>query len=140
MSVRFEHSVHVDAAPAKVWDVLSDIERWGEWAPAVKSVERHDSGPLKVGSSATLDLKGAPKAKWTVTELTDGRSFTWVSDARVSASGWHVAEPDGEGTRLTLGIEAPGLLATLFWPMIMPVFRRNVRAEAEGLKKRCEAP
>jgi len=140
MTVRFETNIHIDAPPARVWEVMSDVARWTEWAPAVKGAERHDSGPLKLGSSATMDIKGAPKAKWTVTDLEEGAAFTWESDARIKARGYHVVDPDGEGSRVTLGIVAPGLLATILWPLIMPVFRRNVRAEAEGLKKRCESP
>lgn len=140
MSIRYETSVHIDATPARVWEVMSDIERWHEWAPAVRSIRRHDSGPLVVGSAATLHLQRAPTARWTVIELEDGRSFTWESDARVKAVAWHRVEPDGDGARATLGIEAPGVVATLLWPFIMPVFRGNVKAEAAGLKRKCETP
>ena len=34
MAVRYETHIHIDASTAKVWEVLSDIARWPEWAPA----------------------------------------------------------------------------------------------------------
>ena len=56
----------------------------------------------------------------------------------MKASGEHIIEPDGSGSKVTLVASATGLLATLFAPVAFFTTRGNVRTEAEGLKRRCE--
>jgi hypothetical protein len=86
-----------------------------------------------------MEAKGTPASVFTVTEYTPGRSFTWETTAQgVKGLAWHLVEAEGDGTGVTLGVRLSGLMATLFAPMIRSVARRNVRMEAEGLKRRCE--
>lgn len=49
---RFTYSIHVDAAPERVFDVLTDPQRIPEWHPGVE-VEGV-SGPFTVGSTLTI--------------------------------------------------------------------------------------
>jgi uncharacterized protein YndB with AHSA1/START domain len=136
--VKLERTVHIAAPPERVWRVMSEVERWHEWTPSVIAVKRNDSGPLRVGSSAHMDLRGAPKATWTVTQLDEGRAFWWESDATPRVAGGHVIEPDGDGANVTLTIEPRGVVGALFSPLIVRMSRANVEAEAAGLKRRCE--
>jgi hypothetical protein len=46
---------------------------------------------------------------------------------------------DDGGAVATASVEYRGLVAVLFRTMLMRVARRNVVAECEGLKQRCEA-
>ena len=50
--MNFSITVDVNATPERVWTVMSDIERWHEWTPSVKSITRLDRGPLARGSRA----------------------------------------------------------------------------------------
>lgn len=133
-------SVYIDAAPEEVWAVLADVERWPEWAGSMRNLEREDEGEFGLGSRARLEITGVPSSIWQVTEFTPGRSFTWESKARgVASLADHRIDPDGGGTKLTLRTESSGLMATIFAPLIRRVARRNLQAEADGLKQRCES-
>ena len=133
-----EHSVHIDAAPAAVWAVLMDVEHWPDWTPTMSKVERIDSGPFGPASSARVKLVGFPSTLWRVTQFDDGRAFTWAAQSGPRVVATHVVEPDGTGTKLTLGIETSGALALVFAPLLRWVSPRNIRREAAGLKAYCE--
>ena len=142
MAIHIDRTVSINAAPERVWAVMMDIERWPEWTESMKSVERLDSGEFGVGSKAKLKIRRSPNANvWTVTELTPNRSFTWETNSGgVNAVATHVIEPDGNGSKVTLAVDLSGIIATLFGPMIGGQSRKNVEMEAEGLKRRSEAP
>lgn len=135
-----EHSIHIDAPPDQVWSVLVDIERWPGWAPHVSRADRLENTDFGLRSTARLEIAGAPKSVWTVTEFEDGKAFAWSSKTRgVRSDANHLLEPEGGGTRATLSVANNGLIATLLSPFITSVARRNLTAEAEGLKRRCES-
>jgi uncharacterized protein YndB with AHSA1/START domain len=136
--MKLQRKVHIEAPPERVWHVMTDIERWPEWTPSTLAVKRLDDGPLRIGSSAELELRGAPKAVWVVSELEEGRWFRWDSRAMPSVSAGHLVEPAGNSADVTLSIEPRGVLGTLLAPLIVRMSRKNVEAEAEGLKRRCE--
>jgi len=81
-----------------------------------------------------------PAATWVITELVDGRSFTWATrtpGARSVAS--HVVKPVASGCVVTLTVEVEGVGALLLRPLVARASRRNLRFEAEGLKRRAES-
>ena len=139
--MKLARAVQIDATPEHVWDVISDVDRWTEWTPSVLSIKRLDGGPLRNGSRADIELRLSPRAVWTVTQLEDGRSFTWearTGGLTVAAS--HIVEPADGGALVTLTIEPKGVLGTMLSPLIVWRSRGNVEAEAAGLKRRCEDP
>lgn len=133
----FSTSRHIDAAPEAVWPVLSDVARWPDWTPTVRSVDRLDDGPLAVGSRARVRQPKLPRAEWEVTELVDGRSFTWeATGPGLRTIARHVVEPDGTGCRVTLGIEQTGPLgavAALVWRRLTQGY---IELEAKSLDRR----
>jgi hypothetical protein len=135
-------SIHIDAQPAKVWQVTADVERWPQFAAQFTRIERTDDGPLALGKKARVGLRGllGPGSEWVVTEYEDGRSFTWEADAipGLHFVGGHVVEPEGDGTRATMSLDSSGPVALLILPAAAIIFRRNVRLECEGLKRYCE--
>ena len=38
----FSTTIDIDAPPARVWQVMSDVERWHEWTPSITSIQRLD--------------------------------------------------------------------------------------------------
>lgn len=137
----FSTTIDIAAPADRVWQVMSDIERWHEWTPSVASIKRLDAGPLAVGSRAVIRQPKFPPAWWTVTGLEPGTSFTWVS----TAPGLHVVarhrvEPAGSGSRATLSLDLQGLFGGIFGRMTKGITERYLAFEANGLKARSESP
>jgi hypothetical protein len=137
-----EQSVTVDIAapPGRVWEVLSDVERWSGWTPTVTSVRLLDPGPLHVGTRATISQPRLPETEYVVTDLQPGRSFTWVATGPgVLTTARHDAEPlpDG-GTRVRLSVSQSGWLGSTMGRFYRGMTNRYLANEADGLKARCE--
>lgn len=136
----FNITVDINATPARVWEVIRDGERWPEWTASVTSVRPLQPPPLAIGHRVTIRQPRLPPARWTVTELDEGRSFTWVSKApgvRVIAT--HSVEPLGSGTRATLSLSYTGFLASLMAWLTRGITNRYLGMEAAGLKRRSES-
>ncbi len=117
----FSITVDIAAPPDRVWAVMTDVERWCEWTPTVTRIERLDRGPLAVGSRARIRQPKLPPAVWQVSDLLEGRSFTWVTRSPgVSVIAKHRVEPAGNGARATLSIRFSGLLG----PIVARLTRR----------------
>ncbi|WP_395656447.1 SRPBCC family protein [Nocardioides sp.] len=137
MSRKFVTSRHIDAPTGPVWQVLFDVARWPEWLPTVDSVERLDDGPVQVGSRAEVRQPRLPRAVWEVTEVVEGRSFTWeATGPGMRTIGRHEVVPDGAGSLVTLGIEQigpVGAVAALVWRRLT---QRYIELEAQSLDAR----
>ncbi len=133
------HTVTIAAPPERVWSVVVDVDRWPERIPTVDAVERLDAGPLVVGSRTRLQQPRLPTAVWTVTELTQGSSFTWVSRSPgVTVTASHLVEPHPDGSRLTLAVDVSGPIAWMGWLMTRSLTRRYVETEAASMKRAAE--
>ncbi|MEV4822458.1 SRPBCC family protein [Micromonospora sp. NPDC049274] len=138
--MRFETGTEIAADVEQVWAVLVDVPRWPEWTASVRQAERGESGPLAIGATARLTQPKLRPAVWRVTELTEGREFTWVSDTPgVHTRGEHrlLPLPDGR-TRVELAIDQSGPLAGLIGRLYGGLLRRYLRLEADGLRARAE--
>jgi uncharacterized membrane protein len=133
-------SIDIQAPPDRVWAIMSDIRRWHEWTPSVTSIRRLDEGPLRVGSRAMVRQPKVPPALWRVTEIEEGRRFSWVTGTPIArATGRHSVEPTPGGSRATLALEYSGLLGALVARLLDDINRRYLTMEANGLKARSEA-
>jgi uncharacterized protein YndB with AHSA1/START domain len=138
---QFSISVDIDAPAGRVWDVMSDIERWHEWTPSVTRITQRGSGPLAVGSRAVIRQPKFPPALWKVAAIEPGRSFTWVNGVpglRVVAL--HSVSGTAAGSRATLSLDFQGLFGSVFGRMTKGITERYLAFEAKGLKARSENP
>lgn len=95
-------SIDIDAPPERVWKVVMDPERLGEWVTIHRKVDKISDRPLKRGSELEqkLCLRGATfKVAWTVVDLEEGRQAVWEGrgPARSKARTEYRVEPDGNG-------------------------------------------
>lgn len=133
--------VDIVATPARVWDVLVDVERWPEWLPTVTAVERLDSGALSLGSRTCIHQPRLRPAVWRVTELdaTKG-SFVWQARSPgIRITGSHLVTATRLGCHATLSIEFSGLFAGLARLKMSKLTRGHVQTEAESLKLHSES-
>ncbi len=139
----------VAAAPDRVWEVLTDLERAPEVITAVESVEMHTEPPFGVGT------------RWTETRMASGRHATetmevvevepgrrYVVEAVGTGSRYRSEfrlEPDGDGTRLvmTFGAEPLGVTARILDATIGRFFegatRKALAADLDDIARASEA-
>jgi uncharacterized membrane protein len=137
-----EHRVTttVNAPPAEVWRLFVDMERWPEITKSMREVRRTDSGPLRVGSEAIVRQPGLPRARWRVTELEPGRSFTWETTATgVTTAGEHIVAESGQGSTITLTLRQHGPLTRLVHVLAGRRAQRYLSMEMEGFRRTAES-
>ncbi|MFV2171891.1 SRPBCC family protein [Actinomadura sp. LOL_016] len=138
--MRFEITVDVAAPPDRVWTVMTDVERLPALTPSMERVELL-GGPLRLDARARVRQPRLATAVWTVTEFTDGESFTWVSRAPgVTTTAGHLVRPAPHGgATLQMTLVQKGPLA----PAIGLLYGRRARAyvtmETNAVKKAAES-
>ena len=138
---RFSITTEIAAPAERVWQVMSDVDRWHEWTPSIISIRRLAGAPLAVGTRAVVRQPRFPPALWKVTALEPGRSFTWASVAPgLHVVGHHAVEPAPGGSRATLSLELRGVLGGVFGRLTRAITERYIAYEAAGLKARSENP
>ncbi len=131
--------IDINANPERVWDVMTDVERWPEWTSSVDSAHKLTEGLLAKGSRTRIFQPKVPSAVWTVTEIDPGRFFEWeTSSPAINSVARHRVEATSTGSRVTLSVEQTGLFAVLIGFWLKRISLKYVRMEAEGLKKRSE--
>jgi hypothetical protein len=137
----YRSSIDIQAPPSVVWTILSDVEHWPNWTPTVTRLTKLTPGPLAVGMAARILQPKLPPAVWRVTEIHDGRDFSWINHRLgLDVVGSHAIEPlpDG-GARVTVSIRFVGLLAPIVARLARRLNEDYLAMEAKGLKARSEA-
>lgn len=132
----FSIQVEIAASPARVWEVMSDGERWAEWTPSVTSVQILDK-PLRVGSRAMIRQPKVPPGMFKLTALEPGKSFTWASGIPgiIYVHARHSIEPAPLGAKATLALRFDGLLGGLMGSRMAELNQQYLAMEAAGLKR-----
>lgn len=135
-------TVDIDAAPERVWEVMSDVERWPEWTDTVTAVTRLEKGPLGVGSRTKVEQPKLPPTEYVVTKHVPGASFTWeATGPGVRTTATHTIEDLGNGrSRVRLAVNQAGLVGAVMGRLFFRgLTDRYLATEAAGLKARSEA-
>ena len=112
--LRHREAVHVAAPPERVYDLVSDVTRTGEWSPVCTACWWDEGDGPRPGAWFT-GRNETPERTWETrsrVEVADrGREFAWVVGGTWVR--WsYLLEPEGDGTRLTETWEVlPGGLA-----------------------------
>ena len=120
-------TVHMDAPPERIWDLVSDVTKIGRYSPETFEAEWLDgaTGPA-VGARFRGHVKrnGKGPVYWTtctVTACDPGREFAFgvgSSDRPLNVWGYRL-EPAGEGTDVTESFQlAPTWWLRLYWSLL----------------------
>ncbi|TQF05683.1 polyketide cyclase [Kitasatospora acidiphila] len=132
--------VEIEAEPAAVWAVLTDVQHWHTWTPSIELIRRPDpERPFGVGSRVWIKQPRLRGAHWQVTAYEPERSFVWHTRAPgAKTEAGHQLQATPTGTRVTLDLRLTGPLALLGRLLYGRLIRRYLALEALGLKTQCE--
>jgi len=135
-----DDGIDIDAPTTVVWDVFSDVERWPEWTASVSSLNALDGHGLAVGKRFAIKQPRMPKLVWEVTDVEEGRSWTWVqrSPGGLTKASHHIEALSGGRTRVRQQIDQGGPVGALVGLLMRRMTRRYLELEAAGLKARSE--
>jgi len=137
--MRFTSIVTIEAPVEVVWRLTADVEGWPAITPTMTRVARLDAGPLRVGSRARVKQPRQPEAVWTVTQLDDGRLFSWQTTRMgVTMVGSHLLEEAGDSCRNTLTLDLAGPGSGLFGRLFGRVISTTIETENAGFRARAQ--
>jgi uncharacterized protein YndB with AHSA1/START domain len=96
-----KQTIEIDAPIDRVWELVMDPDRLGEWVTIHEEVSEVPDGDLKAGSRfrQRMKLKGVPlKVRWEIVEFDPPRHARWAGEATAGAGAtivYDLAERDG---------------------------------------------
>ena len=127
--LRAETSIHIDAPTQRVWELIADVTRMGEWSPITYKCEWLDGATkADVGARFKGYNRMRPARWWTVCEVTEAESgrvfefrtvdgtFNIGSRGREMTRWRYEFEPDEGGTRVTESYQVSFIPALLRIP------------------------
>ena len=125
----------IDAPPARILAVITDVETQAEWRAGIAAVERTADGWVEVTARGE-------RISFVTDEMGEARiRLRFASDAGYSGSWEAVLQPEGEGTRIAVveRAEVPSplgrILARLFFDpeAFATTYLAALKARVEGL-------
>jgi hypothetical protein len=104
-ATRGEAAVEIAAAPARVYDLVSDITRMGEWSPECRRCEWVEPGKTFRGHNQVGLFKWSTEANVVAADPGREFAFTTVVKGRESTRWRYRIEPQGDRSRLTESYE-----------------------------------
>lgn len=108
MSKTLEASIDVDASPEKVWKVVSDLKRMGEWSPQCKKMKVFGGDVRKGTTTLNINRKGLlvwpTTAKVVEFEPNKAIAFRIVENKTIWS---YTLTPSANGTTVVEKREAP---------------------------------
>ncbi len=108
----FQHAQTTTASRETIWAIWMDVANWHKWDTELESAQ--SDSDLILGAQGTLKSKGSPKSRFTITEFTDGESFTFTVSMPLAKL--HVAHyfEAGDNTTFVHEVWFDGLLSGVF--------------------------
>jgi uncharacterized membrane protein len=125
----------IEAGIDRVWELTVDVEGWPSLTPTMTSVERLDSGPLEVGSSARVVQPRQRPTTWTVTRLEPRSLFEWQAKVgTVTMTATHRLSPSGDACRNSLEVTLTGFGSGILRRLVGSKIREAIETENAGFK------
>jgi len=141
-------SVHIEATPSRIWEVLTAFNEWGDWNTFIPKITSHADRP-GIGTNVTFTAyaEGAAPATYTCRFVTwdPRREFAWLGGPMPLmlewlARGYHWFKliPEGSGTRFIHGEELQGLFSYFMPQSMLDNLTRSLEGFNKDLRQRCE--
>ena len=137
-------TLDIDAAPERVWSILTDFTHWDDWNPIIRRLR----GRLEAGAKVDFVIRFGKRAlpiQARMLRVEPGRELCWKGPrARglmplFAGEHYFTVEPlDGGRTRFVHGERFSGVLLPLLWPRLEPMLSRSYASLNESLKRRAE--
>ena len=128
--------IEIAAAPEVAWDVLTDIDRWPSWNPAVKSVSLDGA----IGEGSTFRWKAGPGTiKSTIRDVEKPWRIAWTGTSfGIKAIHVHTLEPRDGRTLVRTEESYDGVVARLFHGRLQKTLDNALQTELHHLKAEAE--
>lgn len=138
--MKIEHTIDIDAPLSRAWELTVDVESWPEHTPTMTDVERLESGPIGIGSTALVRQPGQRARVWTVTRFEPERCFAWSTRAMgTTMTGRHQMAASDTGTTQTLIVEIEGRMSSIVGVLVRGPIAKAIAQENRGFKTAAEA-
>ncbi len=129
----------VNSEAHTIFSVLADVEKWNEWTKSITSISFLEKERFVVGGKARILQPRLSPAIWTITEIVENKSFTWMTKTLgVTITATHSLDSTLEGTIVELRLIYEGLLSGLVFRLFSKMAIQNLELEIKGLKAECE--
>ncbi len=137
-------TVHIDATPAEVWDLVSDVTKIGRYSPETFEAEWLDgaTGPAEgVKFRGHVKRNGIGPIYWTTCRIVTCEperdfAFTVLTNGSPTNTWRYRIEPKGDGADVTESFElANNLPLRLYWAVLG---RLRGRTNREGMRTTLE--
>jgi carbon monoxide dehydrogenase subunit G len=142
--VKVERSIRIAASPERVYDLVMDPSRLGDWVTIHQRLEDAPRGPLKEGSKLTQCLKLAGRrfhVRWTVVENDPCRRVVWEGRGPVASHARVVygfrSDGDGSATNFSYTNEYDlpgGPLGRVAGRAVMRITQKELEGSLQRLK------
>ncbi|HEY3504370.1 MAG TPA: SRPBCC family protein [Actinocatenispora sp.] len=134
-----EHVGETAAAPAAVWRILRDLDRWADWDTSMASVRLR--GPLAVGSTVVMTPIGQDPITSTIVEVSENQAYADETEfGGVTLRFRHALHPlPAGGTRVVHRLEITGPAADTLGPRLGPQITEDFPDAMAALLARAEA-
>lgn len=127
------YSADSRATTEELWSLVAEPARWPEWSPHVRGAWGLGAPEVQLGRRGAARLLGVLPVPALIAAKTPGRSWTWRVGPMTLV---HTVAPRPGGSRITMGIGAPGplepVLAATYGPLVQLLARRLARVAETG--------
>lgn len=93
----------IAAPPSVVWKLMSDLDAWPKWGPAIRGAELDQPyDQLTTDATGVVHTSMRVALPFRITEFDPGRYWAWQV-AGIPATG-HRLDPAANGARVTIGV------------------------------------
>lgn len=117
----YEHAVEADVAAEAIWEIWTDVERWGDWNSDIESVAI--DGPFAVGSTIAMTPRGGEPVALRIVEARPGELFVDEAEfgGAVIRTAHRIELLDDDRIRIVYSTEIGGPAAEKVGPEIGPM-------------------